>query len=161
MTTSPQRELWLITGIPGTGKTFYGDAWAKEFGFLHCDLEKEETFIRFVSNPAEFIRTLANQESSVVVTWGFLPDQAQTALVLQFRSSGFKLIWFDGNRPAALRTFQKRHTVSEEAFYAQMCRIESTKVFHHIKPAIVDPFDGSGQFKSVKQLLTEMRQADI
>jgi hypothetical protein len=84
----------------------------------------------------------------------FLPDQTQTALVLQFRSAGFKLIWLDGNRPAALREFQKRNTVSEEAFNLQMHRIESTKVVNHIRPAIIDPFDGTGHFKSVSQLLT-------
>ena len=152
-------DLFLITGIPGTGKTWYGDKFASEFGFVHCDLEDQPTRSRFASNPAEFISALVNQDANVLVTWGFLPDQTQTALVAQFRSSGFKLIWFDGNRPAALRGFQKRRTVSEELFYLQMYRIESTKVVERLKPTIINPFDDRGQFKPTKELLAEIRRA--
>src|SRR5215472_19276406 len=36
---SEQHDVLLITGIPGTGKTTYGNTFAKEFGFLHRDLE--------------------------------------------------------------------------------------------------------------------------
>jgi replicative DNA helicase len=42
-----ERDLLLITGIPGTGKTTYGDNFAKEFGFLHHDLEDNQTLNRF------------------------------------------------------------------------------------------------------------------
>jgi hypothetical protein len=84
---------------------------------MHCDLEDQSTLDRLAANPTQFIADIASQNRDTVVTWGFLPDQTQTALVLQFRSTGFKLIWFDGNRPAALREFQKRATVPEALFY--------------------------------------------
>jgi hypothetical protein len=52
--------------------------------------------------------------ASNVVTWGFVPDhQTSESIVLQFRAAGFMLIWFDGNRPAALREFIKRGTALE------------------------------------------------
>ena len=153
----PQSDLLLITGIPGTGKTWYGDKFASEFGFVHYDLEDQQTLIRFASNPSQFIRELLDQNGSVVVTWGFLPDQTQTALVLQFRSAGFKVVWFDGNRPAALRAFQERRTVSEALFYLQMYRIESTKVVERLKPTVINSFDADGQFKLAAQLLKEIR----
>src|SRR5438552_2268444 len=156
-----QRDLLLITGVPGTGKTWFGDKFAINFGFVHYDLEEQQTLNRLAANPAQFIAEIITRNENVVVTWGFLPDETQTAIVLQFRNSGFKLIWFDGNRPAALREFQKRNTVPEELFYLQMYRIENSKVVNHIRPAIIDPFDGTGHFKSVNQLLTEIRQANI
>ena len=107
--TTPKRDLFLISGIPGTGKTWYGDKFVEEFGFLHYDLEEQQTLNRFASNPAQFIADAVSQKRNVVVTWGFVPDhQPSIEAVLQFRNSGFKLIWFDGNRAAALREFQKR-----------------------------------------------------
>jgi adenylate kinase family enzyme len=112
------RALLLITGIPGTGKTCYGNKLASEFGFVHYDLEGEQTLNRLGANPAQFIADAAGQKGNVVVTWGFLPDQTQTALVLQFRNAGFKWIWFDGNRKAALREFQKRGTVPDALFHS-------------------------------------------
>jgi len=103
-----QRDLLLITGIPATGKTCFGNKFAKEFGFLHCDLEDQKAQIvnRFVENSTQFIGELLNEKKHVVVTWGFGPDcQRSASLIQQLRSAGFKWIWFDGNRPAALREF--------------------------------------------------------
>jgi hypothetical protein len=94
-----------------------------------------------------------------VVTWDFLPDQIQTSLVLQFREAGFKLIWFDGNRPAALRAFQKRATVPEESFYLQMNGIEASKVIESIEPVIINPFNEDQQFKPAGELLEEISRA--
>jgi len=36
---TPKRDLFLITGIPGTGKTSYGNELSRQFGFAHYDLE--------------------------------------------------------------------------------------------------------------------------
>jgi hypothetical protein len=60
---------------------------------------------------------------------------------------GFKLLWFDGNRPAALREFLKRGDVPEICFYIQMCKIEHCRIVQQIKPSIVNPFDELGRFK--------------
>jgi adenylate kinase family enzyme len=153
-----ERDLLLITGIPGTGKTTYGDKFAKEFGFLHHDLEDQQTLNRFVANPAQFIGELLNEKKNVVVTWGFGPDdEPSVSLVLQLRSAGFKWIWFDGNRPAALREFQKRATVQEIALYVQMYRVEKSRIVERLKPTVINPFDDRGQFKPTKELLAEIR----
>src|ERR1700730_16146871 len=130
--STPKPDLFLITGIPGTGKTWYGDKFATEFGFAHHDLEEQQTLNRFAGNPQQFIADILALNKNTVVTWGFLPDQIQTTLVLQFSEAGFKLIWFDGNRPAALREFRKRGTVPEELFHIQMQRIERSQVIEKI-----------------------------
>jgi adenylate kinase family enzyme len=153
-----ERDLLLITGVPGTGKTTYGDKFAKEFGFLHYDLEDQQTLNRFVANPAQFIGELLNEKKNVVVTWGFGPDdEPSVSLVLQLRSAGFRWIWFDGNRPAALREFQSRATAQEIALYVQMYRIEKSRIVERLRPTVVNSFDNHGQFKLTKELLAEIR----
>jgi hypothetical protein len=69
------------------------------------------------------------------------------------------LIWFDGDRPSALRQFQKRSTVSEELFYLQMFRIENSKIVEQLRPMVVNPFDDDEQFKPAAELLAEIRRA--
>jgi len=154
-----QRDLLLITGVPGTGKTWFGDKFAINFGFVHYDLEEQQTLNRLAANPAQFIAEIITRNENVVVTWGFLPDETQSAIVPQFRNSGFKLIWLDGNRPAALREFQKRNTVPEELFYLQMYRIENSRIVAHLRPFIINPFDAQGQFKPPSELLNEIKRA--
>ncbi len=153
-----ERDLLLITGIPGTGKTTYGDKFAEEFGFLHRDLEDAQTLNHFFRNPSQFIDELLNEERNVVITWGFGPDhEPSVSRVLQLRSAGFKWIWFDGNRPAALREFQKRATVPELDLYVQMYRIEKSRIVEQLRPIIISSFDDLGQFKPTKELLAEIR----
>ena len=153
-----ERDLLLITGIPGTGKTTYGNNFAREFGFLHHDLEDNQTLNRFNTNPAQFIGELLNEKKHLVVTWGFGPDRERSVfLVQQLRDAGFKWIWFDGNRPAALREFQKRATVSERDLHVQMHRIEQSRIVERLKPTVINSFDDRGQFKPTKQLLAEIK----
>jgi Uncharacterized conserved protein (DUF2075) len=161
-----ERDLLLITGIPGTGKTCYGNKFAREFAFVHHDLEDQQTqtLSRFNADPAKFIEELLTQQNHVVVTWGFGPDcKRSESLVQGLRGAGFKWIWFDGNRPAALREFQKRATVQGRAaaqeidFYRQMYRIEESRIVERLKPIVINSFDDRGQFKPTKELLAEIR----
>lgn len=163
------RDLFLITGIPGTGKTELGNNLAKNFGFAHYDLEKQQTLDRLAPSPTQFIADTISQKSDTVVTWGFNPEhQLSVALVLQLKTAGFKLIWFDGNRQAALRAFQGRAKSKSSSdaefywrmheFYLQMYRIETSNIIDAIKPTVVDPFDAQGNFKATAVQLEEMRQ---
>jgi hypothetical protein len=152
-------DLFLITGIPGTGKTTFANALAKDFGFVHHDLEQPNTLNGLFADPTQFIGNTLKSGGGVVATWGFVPDhQASVSIVFQFRVAGFKLIWFDGNRPAALREFIKRGTVPELLFYLQMYRIEASKIIDTIQPVVIDPFDIQGDFKATAVQLEEMRQ---
>jgi hypothetical protein len=158
--TTPKPELFLITGIPGTGKTTFGDNLVRDFEFLHCNLEDQTNLNRLAANPAGFIGDILRQGRNTVVTWGFGPDhEPSVQWVLEFRKSGFKVVWFDGNRPAALREFQKRGTVPEVLFYLQMFRIEKSGIIGRIKPVIINPFDDDQRFKPAGELLAEIRRA--
>jgi len=92
------------------------------------------------------------------VTWGFGPDdQASLNLVQQFREDGFPWIWFDGNRPGALREFQRRGTVPERDLYLQMYRVENSRIVERLKRTVINSFDECGQFKPANELLEEIR----
>jgi hypothetical protein len=66
-------------------------------------------FQRFGANAVQFIADIVNRNENAVVTWGFAPDdQTSVAAVLLFRSNGFKLVWLDGDRRAALERFEER-----------------------------------------------------
>lgn len=135
----------LITGIPGTGKTWMGDYMAQHHNFTHSDIE------------ATGMTNLDQIEGDIVLTWGFVPDDSGSInLITEFIGKGFKLIWFDGNRPAALREFIKRGTVPEELFYLQMFRIEQSKIIEKLSPKLVNTFDDQGMFKQPDVILKEI-----
>jgi hypothetical protein len=67
-------DLFLITGIPGTGKTRLANALAKDFGFVHHDLEDLNTLNRLFADPAQFIADIVTQNKNTVVSWGFNPE---------------------------------------------------------------------------------------
>ena len=69
---------------------------------------------------------------------------------------GFKLLWFDGNRPAALWEFLKRGDPPEIYFYIQMYKIEHSKIIDRINPSVINTFDELGQFKTAEKLLEEI-----
>lgn len=158
--TTPTRDLFLITGIPGTGKTTFGNTLAKNFGFAHFDFEDPTTVNRCAPDPDRFIDDALRTKNSVVVTWGFVPDHEYSLVIVRkFRERGFKLIWFDGNRAAALAEFQKRGTVSDALFQLQMKRIEDSRIIDRSRPAVINPFDENERFKPAVELLAEIRRA--
>lgn len=149
------RKLILITGIPGTGKTTIGKRLEETHTFEHIDLEDcpiQELF----KNPIVFIDNLLNGQKNIVVTWGFAPDDAQTEIVLKFKDKNFKLIWFDGNREAAKRAFNKRGDVPEKLFGQQLSRIENSHIVSKINPHIINTFKQNETFKSPDDIIKEI-----
>ena len=149
----------LITGIPGTGKTQFGDYLAAAHDFVHRDLELSEELAKFVKDPAEYLAALCLASDRVVISWGFIPAPEHIELVRSFRNYGFEIIWFDGDRPAALRQFCKRGTSPEEHFYLQMYRIENSKSREQVDPIVINNFDGRGEFKEPLGLYEEIKRA--
>jgi hypothetical protein len=116
-------------------------------------------FQRFGANAVQFIADIVNRNENAVVTWGFAPDdQTSVAAVLLFRSNGFKLVWLDGDRRAALERFEERTRTraSSDAefywrmheFYVQMYRIENTRIIETILPVIINPLNNRQEFKT-------------
>jgi len=149
----------LITGIPGAGKTQFGEYLASVHGFVHRDLEDTTEFADFVDNPLTYLLKLSAEGQRSVITWGFVPVFRQIALVRCIGKHGFGIVWFDGDRAAALLAFQRRGTTPEVNFYLQMYRIESSKAFELICPIRIDRFNEHGEFRQPSAIFDEIQKA--
>ena len=88
----------LITGIPGAGKTHFGEYLVSAHGFVHRDLEDTTEFADFVDNPLTYLlRLSAEGQKSVITwsTWGFVPAIRQIELVRSIGKHGFGILWFE------------------------------------------------------------------
>jgi hypothetical protein len=119
-------------------------------------MENGATLVRFRSDRVAFLRELSEP---VVITWGFHPVH-DTQDILFLKEAGFRLVWLDGNRPAALREFIRRGTVQESLFYLQLWNMESTQVVKVVTPEVLaSPFDSGGRFKRIDDLAAEILRA--
>ena|SRR5437879_10396803 len=148
------KRLLLITGIPGTGKTTIGDHLRDAHGFKHFDIEYYLTN-QMAERLCRELDAALRSGSDIVVTWGFLPVH-DVPNIESLRAAGFRLIWFDGNRAAALREFNRRGTVKEEMYHLQIRNIEEAGVVDKLKPALINPFDEEGEFKSKPEIAAEV-----
>jgi len=145
LTEQRKQRLLLLTGIPGTGKSEMGRFLEREHGFVHVDVEA------FLEAPppkthADILRLAERQkatEKDVVITWGFMPGQDEAA-ISSLQQLGFQLVWFDGDREAALNAFKRRGFPPIQLFHAQMRRIEKLDL-DAFKPHCVNPFK-EGEF---------------
>ena len=114
-------------------------------------MEAEGVLASFLQNRTAFLGALA---LNTIITWGFHTNYVSD--VLSLKGQGWFLVWFDGDRAAALRAFIARRTVSEAAFYAQMLAIESQHIVAQVTPnAIVNPFCESG-FRPLDEIAQEL-----
>lgn len=120
----------MLSGIPGTGKSAYGQWLAQNHGFLHLDSDKGEqnglagwNVVATLppGDPSLFISTLRDLRCPVILEMGYPP--VCLPIVEALHRAGLTAWWFDGDRAAARRHFIKRNTVSVEALDIQMARI--------------------------------------
>ena len=100
----------LISGIPATGKTCFGEWLASYRGFQHLDLEKgyPARLNPFAMESLAFIEAARAGRPNLVVTWGFPPNPTCLAKVRELHAAGLVPWWFDGDRDAAFECFQRR-----------------------------------------------------
>ena len=159
-----QQKRILITGIPGMGKTTLGNLFESKKGFVHLDMEthpKEHLLLE--SNREEFMNLIICKDKDFIITFGFYPPNC-TGEVKYLRDQGFILIWLDGNRDAAYRSYKTRTEKQDhlnlqlhlEAFNMQIERIERTGVVKEIEPIIVNTFDSEGNFRDIVDVAQEI-----
>ncbi len=105
----------LISGVPATGKSTFGDWIASTKGGTHVDLESDGiahfglsgAWNRLLSSSghdsAGWVELLKSLTEPVVVTWGY-PAQL-LPIVKAIHSGGVEAWWFDGDRTAARISF--------------------------------------------------------
>jgi hypothetical protein len=117
----------FVAGIPGTGKTPFGDMLRDEFGFMHIDFERlSADYQQFLSqrhwNLPWFFAEMSRFSRCVVMTWGFLIEALPNAQAL--RHSDVRLIWFDGNREVARKNWMRKTGEPDTQFRKQVAAID-------------------------------------
>jgi hypothetical protein len=156
------KQLILLTGIPGTGKTTVARYLVQQQGFTHFDREVFDQWPRYLRTlwiralPL-FVALITLRYRRVVISWGFLPaiDNIEIRRLIEM---GFVMVWFDGEREVARREFLRRGTVSEEEFDVQVSRIEQLhlETFPHLK---LDPFGPDRQFLPTETIVERILAA--
>ncbi|MFA5051438.1 MAG: hypothetical protein WC544_00045 [Patescibacteria group bacterium] len=150
---------WIISGIPGTGKTFIGDYLRDTKGFRHIDMESGAVFQTLLSSPEDFIRDQLTKSENIVITGGFMTSDLAFSLVNKIISEGYVFIWFDGDRQAARKVFIKRNTVAVDLLDAKMRELEGyyTKIMD-LHPIIINTFNTKGEFKMPDLIIEEIHK---
>jgi hypothetical protein len=96
----------FVAGIPGTGKTFFGDKLRDKFGFMHVDLESglQRILVQcYQWNLSAFLQEMSQCSRCFVATWGF--TIGSIPIVEPLADSDIRLVWFDGNREFARKAW--------------------------------------------------------
>ena len=146
----------LIAGIPGMGKTDMGNYLQEHHGFKHVDMEVGGNIQSILTTPDIFVNQLL-QEEKIVLTWGFRPFEDAES-VLDLKSKGFKIIWYDGDRESARREFTRRSPgeSNERAYQYQLMRIETSKIVEQIDPIQINTFTEEGIFRGYDDIAEEI-----
>ncbi len=157
-------KKFLITGIPGMGKTEIGDYLAKKHNFLHLDMEdrpwpQEFKHLNQFPVPATQIMNLIKQlGKATVLTWGFDPvgnrEEIQELIL-----NGATIIWFDGDRKLALESWKKskgRNLPNDDLFHIQINRIESSNIITILNPIQYNTFNVNGVHKPHEEIAADL-----
>ncbi len=117
----------------GDGKNHDWELSTKKHNFEHIDMELLIRILDSASNRfphvwqsvVNKVVKAKNEDTDLVITWGFNPIPACMNMVQKLRDLGVTLIWFDGNRQVPRKAFLKRKTVSEKCFDIQYWRKHS------------------------------------
>ena len=128
-----QVQTLLITGMPASGKTSFGDWLRDNRGYVHVDLdaadclkaaglppfwtEKERVASLDSGRLREFVRHLRTVGKSSVLTWTFPTDLVD--FTREMTSFGVVAWWFEADRLAARQRYAGRNTVLRNGVYAR------------------------------------------
>lgn len=146
----------LIAGIPGTGKTTFGDFLAGQKGYTHIDMEEDHRTNKILENRDNFISTFFSEGSNIVVTWGFSPDQETIDIINYLAQQEFLVFWFDGNRDSSRKETLKRSEFDEETLQLQLKSLDEWNVPEKINAKIINVFDTNGNFRNQSDIAKEI-----
>lgn len=105
------RVKLIISGVPRSGKTYFGDWLRDVHGFAHANLEERVAGSRTVVPPAssfELAHWLGSLGENVVATWGFAPCPGWLELLSSFVDAGFTPWWFHCDYALARERYRAR-----------------------------------------------------
>lgn len=146
----------LISGIPGSGKTTLGDFLARDYGFVHIDMEEQGRGSAIVENSDAFIYELHAHAKPVVMTWGFAPDEETISVIRLLASQGFLVFWFDGDLNAARAACIRRGGFDEQVLQRQLQLIEQWDIARRIGATVINVFDAKGAHRNPEEIALEI-----
>lgn len=109
----------LVTGIPGAGKTTFGNWLKTNLFFHHFDMEKDLRDMPDLKDKwrdgldsgdyGAFLTQVRQLSKNIVMTWGY-PEQA-VHLARHGEKLGLISFWFDGDRPVSRRCWLARERI--------------------------------------------------
>ncbi len=124
-------HLWLVCGMPTTGKTTFGNWLRDHRGYLHLDLESRDCLetngfpsfwperIWNLDRPglSEFVTYLRSLGREVILTWAFHTDLIP--FVRDMVADGIEPWWFEGDRLAARTRHAGRGQIIQHGIYSR------------------------------------------
>lgn len=159
-------KLWLISGIPATGKTVIGDYLEKMHCFFHLDMESRERLPDELKQPRppppeDVFNFLKLQNENIVITWGFCPGPNEIQTIKGFQKLGFTFFWFGNNWRAAESHFRSRGQANMQAFHFQKGQVEQKwSDLDSLGPIIVDTFGPDDRFLDKEEIVKKLAKYD-
>ena len=101
----------IISGVPGCGKTYFGDWLRDHHGFTHVNLEHRKVREHYIIPPQDLrLDWLFTLSSKMVVTLPLTPPE-DIQLVKMFEAGGCKPWWFSANLELARARYVERPDV--------------------------------------------------
>ncbi len=126
-------DILLISGVPVSGKSYFGQWLERTASFIHFDVEEDgrlgcrglkplwdRCFTHGTVRP--LVKALRGLASPVVLDWGFPPECL--SVVAMLKSEGLSIWWFNADHAAARRAFIKRGGVPLGCFDQQITKIK-------------------------------------
>src|SRR5262249_8769336 len=129
-------RLLLLSGIPASGKSWFGNWLETHHGFVHIDPE-EDTRLRDLGLEASwqvcwqqaacdaFAAAALQLSRAVVLNWGF-PAHC-LPVVASLKRAGFACWWFDADLAQARQAYLARRKGNPEDFERQMAGINAER----------------------------------
>ncbi len=154
-------SIMHLAGIPATGKSSFGRYLAREYGFVHYDLE---CFPRgwpvpsfhevWASSPYEFARRALSAHSRVAIDWGF--PVGCLNIVDELKKAGARLVWFTGDITHARLLFVSRGGIPVENFDSQVTQIKAANLPAALEATVVEELKQEGGIRAPQEIFAEV-----
>ncbi|MGD1156535.1 MAG: hypothetical protein ABSA41_11970 [Terriglobia bacterium] len=157
----------LISGVPATWKSSYCRWLGQQKGFLHLDFDKllrgqgsieKLSFVQVLQTAGveAFIATAQRNGNTVVIDWGFPPNNLPAVRELQ--AAGVEVWWFEGERQIARQKFIERGGVDPRCFDVQMDAIEANwlEISRVFGPHAIETLHSDGTYTEPEEIFNRM-----
>jgi hypothetical protein len=152
-----RRQFILLTGISGSGKSYYSKHLKDDRGFYCIDTDTNDLMrTEAVFSNISFVSRRLSEHDSVVMEWGFMPQYL--GCVLWLKHQGARLLWFRADLAIARTMYAKSHPSDPNCLLwdAQIQRIKEA-CLPTLDFQVVETYR-DGSFRSLQELDKEIFQ---